>query len=164
MKQYIIKALLVWLVMFVATVGTHAQKNETTTLILVRHAEKDTGDNPSLSLLGKQRAEKLPSLFPNAKPDEFYSTAYNRTVQTLEPWANARGKTIQTYDAGNQADFASRLKTQKGKTIVVAGHSNTIPTLANLLLNTSKYSDSTTMNIIRFLWSRLQRERPNQRL
>jgi 2,3-bisphosphoglycerate-dependent phosphoglycerate mutase len=74
------------------------------------------------------------------QPDHFYSTDYTRTKQTVTPWANAAGKETEIYDADQLAAFAEKLKTLKGKTIVVVGHSNTTPQLANLLLGRGKYA------------------------
>lgn len=125
----------------------------TTTIILLRHAEKDTtdkGNNPPLSAEGKARAKRLSASFPNVVPDEFYSTPYTRTSEALKPWADALEKEVKTYSIGNSVEFAEELLKQKGKTIVISGHSNTIPALVNLLIGTEKYqilSDSTYSNI-----------------
>lgn len=51
----------------------------------------------------------------------------------------ATGKPLQIYNADSLATFAEQLRQMKGKTIVVAGHSNTTPQLANLLLGQEKY-------------------------
>lgn len=116
-----------------------AQKNQPTTIILIRHAEKDTGDNPGLTQAGKIRAAKLSTLFSNATPTDMYATPYKRTFQTLQPWAATLNITIKPYDATTLPDFASKLLQEKGKTIVVAGHSNTTPALANLLVGADNY-------------------------
>ncbi len=116
------------------------QKNLSTTIILIRHAEKDTGDNnPGLTEAGKLRAKKLMTLFPNATPDEMYATPYKRTFQTLQPWAGSLSITIKPYSPVNLPEFADQLLKEKGKTIVVAGHSNTTPALANLLIGSESY-------------------------
>lgn len=113
-----------------------------TKIILVRHAEKDTmgGSNPGLTADGVNRAERLSQSFPGISPDEFYSTNYIRTVATVTPWAKIAGKKVQLYDAKSQTAFATLLKQPLGKTIVIAGHSNTVPPLVNLLLGQEKYS------------------------
>jgi hypothetical protein len=52
------------------------------------------------------------------------------------------GVDIQMYDPRNQQALADKLKTIEGSTIVVAGHSNTVPRLVNLLIgDNSKYAD-----------------------
>jgi phosphohistidine phosphatase SixA len=116
---------------------------KTTTIIIVRHAEKATteGKDPELTTEGKQRAERLSASFPGVSPDAFYSTDYIRTKHTLEPWAKQTSKEIQSYDATKQPEFAESLLKQPGKTIVIAGHSNTVCRLVNLLLNEEKYKD-----------------------
>lgn len=108
----------------------------------MRHAEKEKkGTNPSLSAAGMKRAAGLREKFAQWTPDAFYSTQTKRTMQTLEPWAKALGKEIQTYDAGQQEQLASQLKGTMDKTIIIVGHSNTIPQLANLLVGSNTYTD-----------------------
>ncbi len=125
---------------------TNAQSS-TTTYILVRHAEKDTSkagstmmqSDPELSPEGKKRAEKLITALKDYKADAVYSTNFIRTKSTVLPFATERHMDIQVYDARNLKGFAEELKALKGKTVVVAGHSNTIPLLANLLIGQNKY-------------------------
>ncbi|GEO07524.1 hypothetical protein SAE01_00200 [Segetibacter aerophilus] len=112
-----------------------------TTVILVRHAEKDTvgGNDPVLSAVGNKRAARLQETLKEYKPDAFYSTNFKRTKETLLPWAKAAGKEIQVYDPATQTSLADLFKTQQGKTLVVVGHSNTIPQLVNLITGTNQY-------------------------
>ncbi len=130
--------------MLVCTFSVHAQKEDTktTTIILLRHAEKDTagGSDPKLSATGWVRAKTLIDVFKDIIPDEMYSTPYKRTQQTLMQWAELFDKTIKPYNSQKLDSFATELKAMKGKTIVVAGHSNTTPALVNALLGSSKYS------------------------
>ena len=139
-----IKQLLVLFVILGAGFSSFAQ---TTTFILVRHAEKaaptpnmQTSD-PELSDAGKQRALNLVEVLKNYHPDVLYSTNYIRTKTTLAPLAAKLNKPVEVYDPSKLADFAALLKQQTGKTIVVAGHSNTTPQLANLLIGEKKYED-----------------------
>ncbi len=137
------KTLFILFALIIVAVSCHAQKeSNTTTIILLRHAEKDTADgvDPGLTEMGKFRAQRLVKLFPNAIPDEMYATPYVRTRETLASWAKATGLTIKDFKPGQLDELAELLKIQKGKTIVVAGHSNTTPALANLLLNTDRYT------------------------
>lgn len=133
--------LLLFLFIFALPIIAQTQKGGITTIILTRHAEKDMVDkqDPELTEPGKWRAARLAGIFPNAKPDELYSTPYKRTVATLQPWATITGLTIKNYNPADLATFADELKTKKNKTIVVCGHSNTTPSLANLLLGEEKY-------------------------
>jgi broad specificity phosphatase PhoE len=126
-----------------AAVVTPVAPGPVTTIIVVRHAEKDPagGNDPALSAEGTARAERLSASFPGVVPDSFYSTNYIRTKSTLAPWATQVQKSIQMYDANALPQFAELLKKQPGKTIVVAGHSNTVPPLVNYLIGENKYSN-----------------------
>lgn len=123
-------------------------KAQTTTIILLRHAEKDTTQqsvimkaNPPLTTAGEERANKLVTVLKAYQPDIIYSTNFTRTKATVTPLAQKFSKEIVIYDAKDLAKFAAELEAQKGKTIVVAGHSNTTPALVNLLIKQSKYQD-----------------------
>ena len=131
---------LICLFLLVHAYSCSIAQNSATTIIILRHSEKDTvGKDPQLSIAGKERAGRIPTLFKDIKPDILYSTPYVRTRQTLKPWAEKTSLTIKDYDATNLAAFATELKGMQGKTIVVSGHSNTAPVLVNLLIGTNKY-------------------------
>nr|WP_321359198.1 phosphoglycerate mutase family protein [uncultured Hyphomonas sp.] len=103
-----------------------------TTIYLVRHAEKQAGDNPDLTVVGRARADILSRELQDAGLTEIWSTDTTRTVETAKPTSNSTGLPIQIYDADQQAAFANRLKATPGN-ILVVGHSNTIPDLVALL-------------------------------
>src|SRR3954469_1434785 len=97
----LIKQLLLLFVMLGAGFTSFAQ---TTTYILVRHAEKaaptpnmQTSD-PELSGAGKQRALNLVAALKDYSPDVLYSTNYIRTKTTLAPLAAKLNKTVEVYD------------------------------------------------------------------
>lgn len=116
-------------------------QNEITTFILVRHTEKSQDDprDPSLSEAGVKRAQALKNLLSQAEINALYSTAYKRTRSTVQPIAEATGLEIQTYDP-RSADFLKEIMEKyKGKTIVVSGHSNTTPLVANALIGSRKF-------------------------
>ncbi len=125
-------------------------QSKTTTIIVVRHAEKQvvTVDDPQmkadppLSIEGKTRSENLVTALKEFTPAAVFSTNYDRTRTTVTPVAKKLGLDIQLYDARNQQAFADKLKAMEGSTILVAGHSNTVPRLVNLLIgDNSKYAD-----------------------
>ena len=117
------------------------------TIILVRHAEKDTTvtgstmmqSDPPLSVIGIQRTGKLLETLKSYRFDSIFSTNFNRTRNTVMPIANKWGLALSIYDPKNQPVFAEALKKMDGKTILVVGHSNTIPTLVNILIGNAKY-------------------------
>ena len=108
------------------------------TIVLVRHAEKDSaansmnGDDP-LSEIGRERVERLWKIGKKYKPHEIFATNYKRTRETVEPIAVRRRKTVQIYDPAKQAELVSQIMASKTEHYLIAGHSNTIPALANLL-------------------------------
>lgn len=122
-------------------------KAQTTTIILLRHAEKDTTQpnatmmkaDPPLTKAGEARALQLVTLLKAYQPDIIYSTNYARTKATVMPLAQKFGKEIVVYNPNDLSKFAEELRLQAGKTIVVAGHSNTTPALVNALLKEKKY-------------------------
>ena len=115
---------------------------QTTTYILLRHAEKDTSAagsttmtaDPPLAPKGELRAQNLLKVLEAYQPDVIYSTNYNRTRSTATPLSKKFNKEIQLYDPKALSAFAEQLLHMQGKTIVVVGHSNTTPVLVNLLL------------------------------
>ncbi len=103
-----------------------------TTIYLVRHAEKQAGDDPDLTVVGRARAEILSQELQDEGLTGIWSTDTKRTIATAKPTSNRTGLPIRIYDAGQQAAFASQLKATPG-TVLVVGHSNTIPDLVSLL-------------------------------
>ena len=114
-----------------------------TTLILVRHAEKadDGTSDPGLTAAGQVRAGKLAAMLAPAGVDAVFSTPYQRTRATAAPLAEQTKLEIQEYDP-KDPDFASRLLADHaGETLLIVGHSNTIPGLVNTLTGTSAFNN-----------------------
>ena len=112
------------------------ESQATTTVIFVRHAEKMTTpeDDPALSPAGERRVAELTRQLVDADVvagiDAVYSTPYRRTEETVRPVAEALGLTVNSYDPANTEEIMERIvKEHKGKIILVAGHSNTVPVL-----------------------------------
>lgn len=108
-----------------------------TVLYLVRHAEKlpateENPDDPSLSEEGHTRARQLAQTLHAADVTRIYSSDFARTRETAQPLADTLGLPVEVYDARALQSFAEELKTQTGR-IVVVGHSNTTPALAEML-------------------------------
>ncbi len=121
------------------TLNTVAQKpifKAGTTIYLVRHAEKDTGNNPSLTQAGFKRAKDLLIYLHTEGVSKIYSTKYKRTNQTADSLKITFNLTTVIYEAdtiGN--DLVAKIKANgdEGKTILVVGHSNTVPKLIRRL-------------------------------
>ena len=108
-----------------------------TTVIVVRHAEKDKTDktdDPPLSEPGQRRAEALASVLDGAGVSAIYVTPTKRTRATAGPVAKQAGLTLlerpatPASGAGYAVELAREvLEKQKGKTVLIVGHSNTVP-------------------------------------
>jgi broad specificity phosphatase PhoE len=105
--------------------------------VLVRHAEKAKDDpkDPTLSDAGVARAERLAASLADARVLAVYATPYRRTQLTAAPTARSHGIDVRTYDAAlPAAEFARQLRaSHRMGTVLVVGHSNTIPALAGAL-------------------------------
>lgn len=117
--------------------------DEYTTLILIRHAEKEAeGENPRLNSLGTARAERLKDILLPLKPERIYTTSFNRTVLTSMPLAKAIKKPNMHYKPKKYHDlFDIVFEEHKVQKAVIIGHSNTIPKMLNLLVGEDRYED-----------------------
>lgn len=133
--------ILAWLLLcaFAACSASVARKDvgATTTFVIVRHAEKASDDarDPSLSDAGKTRARNLAHLLADAPLVGAYATGFRRTQQTAQPAADAHGIKITIYDAQLPATaLASQLRAAHAHgTVLVVGHSNTVPDIVAAL-------------------------------
>ncbi|HYD20162.1 MAG TPA: phosphoglycerate mutase family protein [Flavipsychrobacter sp.] len=124
----------------------------TTTFIIVRHAEKEaTGTDPNLTSAGVARAEELKRILANVPVSAVYSTPLNRTRQTGQPLATAKGVSITEYATSKPyAELVDELLAAwHGKVVLVVGHSNTVPDILkeisnntfNITINDSQYDN-----------------------
>ena len=113
-----------WLLFFICLLvaaGTHAQT--TTRIFIVRHADREPADD--LNPAGVIRANELKRVLLNTGVDSVFSTNFVRTKKTVQPLATAEGLPVLLYDS-NPPLLQRILKFSKGKTVLVAGHSNTV--------------------------------------
>lgn len=105
--------------------------------VVVRHGEKtsDTERDPDLSTAGLQRAQALARELADADLVAIYSTDLRRTRQTVAPTAQAHQRAPVLYDARMPAaDFVAGLRARhRAGTVLIAGHSNTVPALVAAL-------------------------------
>lgn len=102
-----------------------------TTIILVRHAEKNIEPNnpdPDLSPAGQARAQELVRMFGDSGINALYATQYKRTQQSLKPLADRLGLPVNTVEAKKTPDLIRQiLSDHRGQTILVSGHNNSVP-------------------------------------
>ncbi len=107
-----------------------------TTFIVVRHAERDNvGADPILNAAGIVRAEELKRILEKVPVEAVYATPYNRTRQTVSPTASSKSLTVTDYSTSTPyLQLVNQFKSShKGKVILIAGHSNTVPEILKAL-------------------------------
>ena len=109
-------------------------------VILVRHAEKaaEPASNPGLSKAGRTRARTLATLLAADRVGAVLSSPLQRTRETADPVARRRGLDIQTVAidstlAEHVQNMTLLLRAQGADTVLVVGHSNTIPAIIRAL-------------------------------
>lgn len=135
-------------IILIYSISIQAQNTNSTTYYIIRHAEKvlkTSDENPELTKKGKKRAIYWSEVFQHVKFDMVYSTNLKRTLSTASPTAKSKGLKIQLYNPKNQNSKEFIQKT-KGKTVLIVGHSNTIPSFINKIIGKKKYSDIAETN------------------
>ena len=116
--------------------------NNETTIYLIRHAEKDlnTTNNPELTTAGIKRAKQWANYFEDKNIAAVYSTNFKRTMATALPAATQINETIINYKP-KSLNKKKLLTSHNNKNILIVGHSNTIPFLANKLIGANVYEE-----------------------
>lgn len=113
----------------------------TTTLVLIRHAEKQIGSisDAPLSPPGEVRAARLAQMFGDAaklgRLQKIYVTDTRRTQQTAAGLAQRLALTPEVVEGKVDAKaFARRLlRENRGGRALIVGHSNTVPEIVAAL-------------------------------
>jgi broad specificity phosphatase PhoE len=117
--------------------GAAAVAAQTKTVIVVRHAEKvDDSADPALSEKGAERARALADALADRNVGAIFTTQFQRTRMTAAPLAERLGVTATVVAAagGNHAaDVATRVRESAAQTVLVVGHSNTVPAIIRAL-------------------------------
>ena len=108
------------------------------TVVLVRHAEKAAtpADDPPLTTAGEARARDLWAAMRDAGVSAVITTQFARTRGTGQPTASALGLSLTIVPATGQThvqDVVSEIRKHPGKTVLVVGHSNTVPAIVEAL-------------------------------
>jgi broad specificity phosphatase PhoE len=114
-------------------------QSKTTTIYFIRHAEKaDSSPNPELSEDGIKRAVRWTKFFEKTPIDVFYTTLTRRTQLTTSTIATSKQKDMIFYDF-SKFSLKETIEKHTGKTILIVGHSNTIPQQINTFLGEEVY-------------------------
>ena len=118
--------------------------DDPTVVIVVRHGEREETPadprDPALNAAGQTRAAALAAAAEDAGVSAVYSTQFRRTRDTGAPLAQKLGVPVTPFEinGGNMANYPALLRDEildkhRGKTVVVVGHSNTVPAIVQAL-------------------------------
>ena len=109
------------------------------TVMAVRHADIDlppSSDDPDLSAAGRFRADALAHVVGSSGVITIFTSEFARTKQTVEPSARELGLLARPVPPAATLARDARAGLF-GDVVLVAGHSNTIPTILAALGATS---------------------------
>ena len=114
-----------------------------TSVYLIRHAEKIRSDknekDPLLSKNGLLRSQKWSEIFEKIEINKILSTDTKRTISTAIPTSEGKKIKIEIYKP-EDISYEAFLKENKGKKVLIVGHSNTIPETTNILIKNKFYN------------------------
>ena len=114
-----------------------------TSVYLIRHAEKIRTDknerDPLLNKSGLLRAKKWSEIFEKIEINKILSTDTKRTISTVIPTSKEKKIKIELYRP-EEINYESFLEKNKGKKVLIVGHSNTIPETTNILIKKKIYN------------------------
>lgn len=116
----------------------------TKVIYLIRHAEKDTvpAKNPILTDQGYERSYALAQIFKSTRLDAVYSTLYNRTMHTVDSLTNMKGISTKIYQPKELKSLSAELlESTDLNRVLIAGHSNTTPALAGVLMGEQQFTE-----------------------
>ncbi len=111
---------------------------------LVRHAEKDTTveGEPVLSQEGQIRASKIADILRGTRIDAIYSTLTLRTMYTVDSLADIKAMPILPYENKSLKPLIEAIRqSEEVNRIIMVGHSNTIPSITNSLMEQEIYNN-----------------------
>ncbi|HZW15220.1 MAG TPA: phosphoglycerate mutase family protein [Brevundimonas sp.] len=118
------------------------------TVIIVRHAEKaDASADPLLSEAGQARAQALSAALTEAHPSLVLTSPLQRTILTAAPTAeyHSAPSEVVSLEGGGAAHIAATAARVRAlpedATVLIVGHSNTVPAIARAL----GYADAADM-------------------
>lgn len=130
MRNFNLVSVIFLLLSGMAIFGACTTEDYTTTVYLVRHAEKDISDtssNPPLSRDGFARAQTLKEMLANERIEAIFTTYYRRNMQTMQPLAQHKNLEMRSYEAQEWQPMIEFIKESlKGSKVVISGHSNNL--------------------------------------
>jgi broad specificity phosphatase PhoE len=103
-------------------------------VILLRHAERESSATDSLlSEQGRRRAEGLVKVLKDANVKAILTSEVQRAKDTATPLATALKITPKVVQAQDYAEFRKLIMAEKSGSVLVIGHSNTLPEIIKAL-------------------------------
>lgn len=87
---------------------------------------------------GILRAQRWSEIFKKIEIDKILSTDTKRTISTVIPTSRDKKIEIKIYSP-DKIEYESFLKENKGRKVLIVGHSNTIPETTNKLIKKDHY-------------------------
>ena len=134
-----------------------------TTVLLVRHADRQ-GSADALTPVGAARATDLARALEKSTLTAIYASEAIRTQQTAEPSANQFGIATEIVPAADVEGLVNSIRSHHaGQTILVVGHSNTVPQIIAhfggpaVTIDESEFDDLFVLTLCcRFDWQSLR--------
>ncbi|TDR16362.1 winged helix-turn-helix domain-containing protein [Marinicella litoralis] len=122
-------------------------KSNVTQIYILRHTEKadETSENPVLSPAGIARAKYWKKVLQHTSFDQVFTTEFKRNIQTANLIASNSSVKPEMYYPMS-FDVVNFMNQIKGQTVLIIGHSNTIPDMVNRLINETKYPPMSHQN------------------
>ncbi len=129
------------------TTLTNESSSQTTQIFILRHTEKadDTSENPELSAAGIERAKYWKTVLQHTTFDQVFTTEFIRNIQTAQLIASSSSVKPEMYYPMS-FDVVKFINLIKGQTVLIIGHSNTIPDMVNRLIGETKYPPMSHQN------------------
>jgi len=125
---------------------------------LFRHAEKQIikGEkNPELTKDGFARSDALAEALKDIQNGVIYSSEFKRTQQTVNPLAGVWNTNVNIHTAHDPEGQIERALSHCGKTVIISGHSNTLPNLIGLfgIIDEITIKDDQYGDLYRIQWA-----------
>jgi 2,3-bisphosphoglycerate-dependent phosphoglycerate mutase len=136
-KRWLLAPLALLPLICLVALGYYFYSSPVTTIIIVRHAEKNiepNNPNPSLSADGIVRSQTLLHVLGESSIKAIYTSQFFRTQQTAQPLAERLNLTATQVDAKDARGLVNGvLANHRGEVVLIVGHTNSIPQIIEAL-------------------------------
>ena len=99
---------------------------------VMRHLQKAAGDDPGLTEEGQRNAARLADLLADDPPSSIYVSSSRRARETAAVLASRLNLTPRSYDPRDTPALVAAVTAETG-TVLIVGHSNTVPEIVERL-------------------------------